>query len=85
MQGKIPFKVVRMTQKDNFVDIAPMRERLIFRGTVVDGTKVNLQKAMRIKMTKDSLGKMFIVYTHNTGDAWQELIISQRGTMGMYS
>ena len=31
-----------MTQKENFVDIAPMRERLTFRGTAVNGTKVNL-------------------------------------------
>ena len=79
---KNPFKVVRMTQKYNFVDIAPMRERLTFRGTAVDGTKVNLQKAMRIKIAKDSPGKMFIVYTHNAGEAWQEVNIGQRGTVG---
>ena len=53
-----------MTQKYNFVDIAQMRERLTFGGTAVDGTKVNLQKAMRIKIANDNPGKMFIVYPH---------------------
>ena len=37
---------------------------------------------MRIKIAKDSAGKMFIVYTHNAGEAWQEVNIGQRGTLG---
>ena len=79
---KNTFQVVRMAQKENFVDIAPMRERLTFRGTAVDRTKVNLQKAMRIKISKKRPGKMFIVYKHNAGEAWQEDNIGQRGTVG---
>ena len=37
---------------------------------------------MRIKIVKDSPRKMFIVYTHNAGEVWQEIIIGQRGTVG---
>ena len=48
-----------------------MRERLTFKGTAVDGTKVNLQKAMRIKIAKDS-----------PGEAWHEVNIGQWGTVG---
>ena len=62
-----------------------MRERLTFRGTAVDGTKVNLQKAMRNKIAKDSLRKMLIVYTHNAVEAWQEVNIGQTGTVGLYT
>ena len=58
-----------------------MRERLTFRGTAVDGTKVNLQKAMRIKIANDSPEKMFIVYTHNAGEAWQEVNIGKMETV----
>ena len=52
-----------------------MRGRVTFRGTAVDGDKVNLQKAMRIKIANDSPGKMFIVCTHNAGEACQEVNI----------
>ena len=42
---------------------------------------MNLQKAMRIKIARQSW-EMFIVYTHNSGEAWQEVNIGQRGTVG---
>ena len=77
-----PFKVVRMTQKDNFVDIGPMREKLTFRLKAVDGSRVKLQKAMRIKTDQCSPNTMFICYSHNPDEAWQEVNIGQRGAMG---
>lgn len=60
---KRPFKVIRMIQRENFVDITPMKEKLSFRPNAIDGTKVRLQKAMRIKIDTESPGKMFVAYT----------------------
>ncbi|GFN79535.1 hypothetical protein PoB_000604100 [Plakobranchus ocellatus] len=73
-----PFQVVRMKRQD-FIDIAPMRQQLIFRNTAADGSKVKLQKATRIKVSQDNPGYYFIAYSHNVDKAWQQVRIGRSG------
>lgn len=81
-KGK-PFRVVEMSQKDNFIDIEPIKSRLSFKTTAVDGSKVSIQKAARIKIMASKPGHMFLAYTHNFAEEWQQVnISSQRGVMG---
>ena len=44
---------------------------------------MNQEKSIGIKIAKHIPGKMFIVYTHNAGEAWQEVNIGQRETVGV--
>ena len=53
-----PFKVVRIKRKD-FVDIAPMTSQLVFRNKAVDGSKVKIQKATRMKICQENPGRSF--------------------------
>ncbi|GFO13933.1 hypothetical protein PoB_004043800 [Plakobranchus ocellatus] len=73
-----PFQVVRMRRQD-FIDIAPMKQQLIFRNTAADGSKVKLQKATRIKVSQDNPGYYFIAYSHKVDEAWQEVRIGRPG------
>ncbi|GFO00523.1 hypothetical protein PoB_002702800 [Plakobranchus ocellatus] len=73
-----PFQVVRMRRQD-FIDITPLKQQLIFKNSAADGSKVKLQKATRIKVSQDNPGNYFIAYSHNVDEAWQEVPIGRPG------
>lgn len=79
-----PFKEFEMAQKD-FIDIGNMKEKFTFRSISTDGFKVKLQKAMKIELDAHEPGKMFIAYTHNAGETYQEVNISKTGMLGNVS
>ena len=65
-----------MTQPDNFVNIELMETRLIFRPTAYDGSKVRMQKTIRIKIKSSHPESMFLTYTHNKGEQRQQVNIA---------
>ncbi|GFS06943.1 hypothetical protein ElyMa_002976300 [Elysia marginata] len=67
--------------RQDFVDIDPVRAQLVFRNTAVDGSKVRIQKATRIKICLQHPGRYFVAYTHNDDDLWQEVNIAKPGPL----
>ena len=69
-----------MKRKD-FVDIAPMKSQLVFRNKAVDGSKVKIQKATRMKICQENPGRYFLTYSHNIDELWQEVNIGRPGPL----
>ena len=73
-----PFHVTKM-RKEMFFSLDPVVSSLVFRKKCVKGDPVQMQKASKIKVSKDNPDAIFFAYSYSGIDIWQEVNISKRG------